>query len=171
MTRLIRQDGLKASWPQTNRLRTFSDLGFAVGAPQAPAAPADFDGFCTQLNGGTDMTISEVSRVRRLHFEACTLIVAHTKQQVTLDANVEGSRKLPAAEKQARLQQQQARLSGLHIAGELQPSHSLIDLAASMLESNTIIWIGPSKCTKGNQKYKWLLRRRSLRCCPLNNRQ
>ena len=132
----------------TNRLRTFSDLGFAVGTPQAPAAPADFDGFCTQLNGGTDMTISEVSRVRRLHFEACTLIVAHTKQQVTLDANVEGSRKLPAAEKQARLQQQQARLSGLHIAGELQPSHSLIDLAASMLESNTIIWIGPSTCTK-----------------------
>ena len=89
----------------TNRLRTFSDLGFAVGTPQAPAAPADFDGFCTQLNGGTDMTISEVSRVRRLHFEACTLIVAHTKQQVSLDANVEGSRKLPAAEKHARLQQ------------------------------------------------------------------
>ena len=74
--------------------------------------------------------------------------MAHTKQQVTLDTNVEGSRKLPAAKKQARLQQQQARLSGLHIAGKLQPSHSRIDLAAPMLESNPIIWIGPSKCTK-----------------------
>lgn len=131
-----------------NSLRTFSDLGFAVGTPQSPATAGDFDAFCTQLNNGTDMTISEVSRVRRLHFEACTLIVAHTKQQVSLDASAEGSRKLPAAEKQARLQQQQARLGGLHIAGELQPSHALIDLAASMLESNTIIWIGPSKCSK-----------------------
>ena len=131
-----------------NSLRTFSDLGFAVGTPQSPASAGDFDAFCTQLNNGTDMTISEVSRVRRLHFEACTLIVAHTKQQVSLDSSVEGSRKLPAAEKQARLQQQQARLGGLNISGELQPSHALIDLAASMLESNTIIWIGPSKCSK-----------------------
>ena len=131
-----------------NSLRTFSDLGFAVGTPQTPATPGDFDVFCTQLNSGTDMTISEVSRIRRLHFEACTLIVAHTKQQVSLDSSVEGSRKLPAAEKQARLQQQQERLGGLKITGELQPSHALIDLAASMLESNTIIWIGPTKCTK-----------------------
>ena len=131
-----------------NQLRTFSDLGFAVGTPQAPASTSEFDTFCNQLNGNVDMSISEVSRVRRLHFEACTLIVAHTKQQVSLDSSVEGNRKLPAAEKQARLQQQQARLSGVNITGELQPSHALIDLAASMLESNTVIWIGPSKCSK-----------------------
>eukprot|EP00435_Cladocopium_sp_Y103_P000018 s3918_g1.t1 len=131
-----------------NQLRTFSDLGFAVGTPQAPASAAEFDAFCNTLNSGTDMTISEVSRVRRLHFEACTLIVAHTKQQVSLDSSIEGARKLPAAEKQARLQQQQGRLLGVKISGELQPSHALIDLAASMLDSNTVIWIGPSKCSK-----------------------
>ena len=39
-------------------------------------------------------------------------------------------------------------MSGVNITGELQPSHALIDLAASMLESNTVIWIGPSKCSK-----------------------
>ena len=94
------------------------------------------------------MTISEVSRVRRLHFEACTLIVAHTKQQVWLHASVKGGRKLPTAEKQARLQQQQARLPGVSISGELQPSNALIDLAASMMETNTVIWIGPTKCSK-----------------------
>ena len=131
-----------------NQLRTFSDLGFAVGTPQSPASAADFDAFCNQLNNSVDMTISEVAWVRRLHFEACTLIVAHTKQQVNLDANMESSRKLPAAEKQSRLQQQQARLTGVSITGEMQPSHALIDLAASMLETNTIIWIGPSKCSK-----------------------
>ena len=131
-----------------NQLRAFSDLGFAVGTPQAPASSAEFDTFCNELNGDTDMTISEVSRVRRLHFEACALIVAHTKQQVWLHSSVEGGRKLPTAEKQARLQQQQARLPGVSISGELQPSHALIDLAASMMETNTVIWIGPTKCSK-----------------------
>ena len=35
-----------------NSLRTFSDLGFAVGTPQSPASAGDFDAFCTQLNNG-----------------------------------------------------------------------------------------------------------------------
>ena len=138
---------LKATMARNN-LRTFSDLGFAVGTPQTPAAQSEFDQFCGTINNGLDMTISEAARVRRLHFEACTLIVAHTKQQVSLDSSVEGGRKLPVAEKQARLQQQQQRLSGLSISGELQPSYALIDLAASMLESNSVIWISPSKCSK-----------------------
>ena len=37
--------------------------------------------------------------------------------------------KLPVAEKQARLVQQQERLPGLSISGELQPSYALVDLA------------------------------------------
>ena len=131
-----------------NNLKTFSDLGFACGTPQTPAAQTDFDQFCNSLNNGVDMTISEAARVRRLHFESCTLIVAHTKQQVSLDASAEGSRKLPAAEKQARLLQQQGRLNGLHIVGELQPSYALVDLVASMLETNAVIWVSPSKCSK-----------------------
>lgn len=131
-----------------NNLKSFSDLGFAVGTPQVPATAAEFDQFCHSINCNTDMTIAEASRVRRLHFEACTLIVAHTKQQVSLDATVEGNRKLPVAEKQARLVQQQERLPGLSISGELQPSYALVDLAASMLESNSVIWISPSKGSK-----------------------
>jgi len=67
-------------------LRSFSDLGFAIGTPQTPATSVEFEAFCTQINSGVDMTISEISRVRRLHFEACTMIVAHTKQQVLGDA-------------------------------------------------------------------------------------
>jgi hypothetical protein len=121
-----------------NNLRTFSDLGFAVGTPQVPASQADFDQFCSQINNGADMTISEASRVRRLHFEACTLIVAHTPNN-----------RCPWMHRsQARLQQQQQRLTGINIAGEMQPSYALIDLAASMLESNSVIWISPSKCSK-----------------------
>ena len=133
---------------ESNSLRTFSDLAFAVGTPQTPGTAEDFDAFCNSINDGLDMSIAEASRVRRLHFEACTLIVAHTKQQVSLDATTEGSRKLPAAEKQARLARQQEKLTGLSITGELQPSYALIDIAAGMLESNSVVWIPPSKCVK-----------------------
>lgn len=131
-----------------NNLRTFSELGFAVGTPQTPPTTAEFEQFCTGLNGGVDMSISEASKVRRLLFEACTMIVAHTKQQVAGDASTDGVKKLPVAEKQARLVQQQQRLVGLSITGELQPSFALIDLAASMLDTNSVVWIAPSKCSK-----------------------
>ena len=133
---------------EASGLYTFSDLGFAVGTPQTPPTSQEFELFCTGINRNVDMTISEVSRVRRLHFEACTMIIAHTKQQVAGDSALDGVKKLPQAEKQARLVQQQAKLSGISITGELQPSHALIDLAASMLESNAVLWIGPSKCSK-----------------------
>lgn len=133
---------------ETNSLHTFSALGFAAGTPQCPPTSAEFDAFCQNLNGGADMTLSETARIRRLHFEACTMIIAHTKQQVAGDTGTDGVKKLPVAEKQARLYQQQQRLTGVSITGELQPSYALIDLAASMLENNTIIWIGPSKCSK-----------------------
>ena len=131
-----------------NQLNTFSDLGFAVGTPQVPASAPEFETFCTTINHGVEMTISELSKVRRLHFEASTMIVAHTRQQVSGDGVTDGVKKMPQAEKQARLVQQQAKLQGLSITGELQPSHALIDLAASMLDNNAVIWIAPSKCSK-----------------------
>ena len=52
------------------------------------------------------------------------------------------------AEKAARLKDQEARLSGLRIKGELQPSYALVDLVAQVKETNCITWIPPSKCTK-----------------------
>ena len=142
-------------------LRSFSDLGFAIGTPQTPATSVEFEAFCTQINSGVDVTISEISRVRRLHFEACTMIVAHTKQQVLGDAGTDGVKKLPQAEKQARLVQQQGRLTGLSITGELQPSHALIDIVASMLENNSVVWVAPSKCSKREAELQLLTKEKS----------
>ena len=48
----------------------------------------------------------------------------------------------------ARLNDQQERLKGLSIRGELQPSYALIDLVAGIQDSGSIVWIPPSKCTK-----------------------
>ena len=57
-------------------------------------------------------------------------------------------KKLPAAEKQSRLEKQQARLAVIKMIGELAPSHQLLDLANSIVESGAIAWIAPSRCSK-----------------------
>ena len=144
-----------------NNLRCFSELGYAIGTPQTPASDAEFRAFCTRLNSGAELDMASVSRVRRLHFEASTLVVAHLKSQVSPEQGTEAVKKIPAAEKQARLVMQQARLTGLHIIGELQPSHALIDLVASMIESNTVIWVPPSKCSSRDSEVQNLGKQKS----------
>ena len=129
-------------------INTYSKLAFAIGTPQKPPTEDEFSTFCTNLNRGVNLSISELSAVKRVHFEAVTIVVANLKSRVSADAGLEGVRKIPNAEKQARLISQQKRLTGIVIAGELQPSHALIDLANSMCDSNNVIWISPSKCSK-----------------------
>lgn len=94
------------------------------------------------------MTLGQISSLRRLH--STTLIVATLNEQVKSDSAEPGSlvKKLPAAEKQARMERQQARLSGLKLVGELSPSHQLLDLVNSILESGAIVWVAPSRCSK-----------------------
>ena len=129
-------------------LTSFMRLAFAIGTPQTPASEEAFKEFATEINGGIEPSITMLSLMRRLHFEAVTMVVAHLKTNVTTDAAAEGGRKLPPVEKVARLNEQQARLKGLSIKGELQPSYALIDLVAGIHDSGSIVWIPPSKCTK-----------------------
>ena len=75
-------------------------------------------------------------------------MVASLNEQVKSDTDPNFSKKLPAAEKQSRLETQQKRLVGLKISGELSPSHQLLDAANAMVESGVISWISPSKCPK-----------------------
>ena len=99
---------------------------------------------------GRAPTLGQVSSLRRLHFEATTLTVATMNEQVKADSADPSAlvKKLPAAEKQARLERQQERLKGIKMVGELSPSFQLIDLANSIVESGAIVWIAPSRCSK-----------------------
>lgn len=89
---------------------------------------------------GADPTLGQVARLRRLHFESRTSIVATLNEQVKSDSAEPGSvvKKLPAAEKQARLEKQQERLAGIRMVGEMAPSHQLLDLVNSILETGQL---------------------------------
>ena len=70
------------------------------------------------------------------------------KDQVSSDSSEVQVRKLPMAERAARLSEQQRRLTGVAISGELQPSYALIDKVNHILESGQLVWISPSMCGK-----------------------
>ena len=101
------------------------------------------------------------AQMRRLHFEASIMIVAHLRSQVSQESSQAGIRKLPVAEKIARLERQKARLSGVSVTGELQPSHALIDLVASMCDTNSVIRVAPSKCSKREKEVQQLTKEKA----------
>ena len=128
-------------------IKNLSSLAFAVGTPQVPPSDDQFKEFATGVNKGRDMNFGQQSALRRLHFEASAILMAELKSRAT-DTSGDGTRKLPVAEKTARLKDQETRLPGLRIKGELQPSFALIDMVAQIKETNCITWIAPSKCSK-----------------------
>ena len=143
----VSPDGFLYGLLSNHRITNLSALAFAVGTPQSPPSEAQFKEFATGINNDTDMTFGELSMLRRLHFEASAIVMAELKSRAT-DTTGDGSRKLPTADKSARLLDQEKRLPGLRIRGELQPSFALVDMVSQMKDTNTILWIPPSKCSK-----------------------
>lgn len=143
-----------------SNIETFSSLAFAIGTPQAPPSDDQFRAFGATINGGAELNIGLNSALRRIHFEASTMVVAELKS-MAVESSVDSVRKLPVAEKQARLQEQEGRLRGIRIRGELQPSYALVDLVAHIKETNCIIWIAPSKCSKRDTEIQNSLKEKS----------
>ena len=132
-------------------IQSFSSLGFAVGSPQAPVEEAEFTAFSNKVFGA-GATLGSTSKLRRLHFESVTFYLADLQNQVTSTELTEPSRRLPFVEKQARLESQKSRITGLLHRPEQQPSHSLIDSVFSMVESGSLLYIPPSKCYSREQE-------------------
>ena len=140
-------------------LKTFSGLAFACGTPQSQPDDAAFGAFAAGVFG-VPPTLGQLSQLRRLHFEACTIVFATLKSNVAGDLT-DGIRKLPPAEKQARAKDQQTRLTGVTLSGEMEPSYALVDKCASMKETGSLLWIHPSQCTKREQEVQQTLKEKS----------
>ena len=151
-------DGSLAAQLVNNGIKSLSALAFASGTPQSPPTEEQFKDFATQINGGVDMSFGMQVHLKRLHFEASAIVMAELKSRAT-DTSTDGARKLPLAEKAARLKDQEARLPGLRLKGELQPSYALVDLVAQIKETNCITWIPPSKCSKRDSEVQNNLQR------------
>ena len=140
---------------------TFSKLAFSVGTPQTPPTEVQFDAFSIHIFGA-GANVGQTASLKRLHFEATTLVIASLKERITGDGSeVTSVRKVATAEKRARLEAQAVRLQGLRIEGELSPSHQLIDIANHILETGPIIWVAPSRCTKRDDEVHLAIREKT----------
>jgi hypothetical protein len=140
---------------------TFSAMAFSLGTPQTPPTDQQFDNLAVAVFGA-GFTLGQTSMLRRLHFEATTLMIASVKQRVDGEAaeKADSVKKIPIAEKRFRLEQQEQRLAGINISGELEPSHQLVDLANNILETGSLVWIAPSRCTKRSDEVQLAIRER-----------
>ena len=143
----VSPDGSLFASLASQSIRSFRHLAFAIGTPRSEPTPEQYQELAAQVFGAA-APIGKVAQLRDLHFEATTYVIQALKDQVSSDAAEHQVRKLPMAERAARLSEQQRRLSGVSITGELQPSYGLIDKVNHIMESGQLVWISPSMCGK-----------------------
>ncbi|CAE7912272.1 unnamed protein product, partial [Symbiodinium necroappetens] len=147
----VRGDGSLLAGLSGQGVKTFRSLAFALGTPQSPPTEQAFAELTRKVfgTGEGDPTVGELSCIRQLHFEASTLVIQTYRDMVSHDSS-DGAplRKLPIPEKRARKESQQARLGGIDMEGELDPSFQLIDACNHQMENAVIYWLPPSKCPK-----------------------
>ena len=92
-----------------------------------------------------------LARYRRLFFESHALCLQDLRQKVERTEHSE-AKVLPLAEKVERINQVKAKLSGLLITQQLEPSHQLVDKAVQQWEENRLKYLELSSCTSREQE-------------------
>ena len=109
-------------------------LAFAASPPGT--TPTDEQ--VTSLFGGTVVpNVGTLASLKRLVFEAQTLVVADVKSKVTKKDDVIPANMAPA-ERENRINEQRKRLSGLRLRGEEEVVHGVYDMLLAMAEKDVI---------------------------------
>ena len=105
-----------------------------------PVPEQEFNRFSTNVLGAMLDAMSimrDISALRRLLFEAQTLVMAQLREQVS-NPEMQMTRKLPPVEREAKMRQLRARLPGVLLEHQLEPSHALLNLVAQMWETRQL---------------------------------
>ena len=92
--------------------------------------------------------------VRRLFFEAFSMFAADINRRATWPDEDDKPKKLPLAEKGARWETVKAKLVGLELEGQLEPSDSLVDKLVQMEESGQLRYVRWEEYTRKNQEIR-----------------
>ena len=90
---------------------------------------------------GAEPSAEEMSRFRRLQFEAHTAVMSDAKGRIEQTQSSE-PKKMPFTERAARHRAQVARLVGVTINEHTEPSHQLLDLVEAMIEEGVLQHVG-----------------------------
>ena len=86
-----------------------------------------------------------VASMKRIIFEAQTLIVADIKAKVQRRDEPSASVSLSSAERDSRVEEQKQRLTGLRLRGDEEVAHSAYDLVLGVLEKDQLIYLAPER--------------------------
>lgn len=119
-------------------------LAYSHGQPGQALSDTQFEAWVrSAIDAG--LSLADTSGIKRLLFEAHTLVLASLKEQVTSpDALL--SKKIPATERESKMRQVRAALSGLVIEGASEPGHALLDAAAQIYHANEVKYLSPERC-------------------------
>ena len=124
-------------------------LAFAVCPPGQ--TPTD-DQVKSLLGATASPPQGTLAAVKRLIFEAHTLVVADIKNKATKSELDKPVTTLAPAERETRIKEQRARLSGLRLRGEEECAYSSYDLIMSMLEKDALVHMHPEKFATRRQE-------------------
>ena len=129
---------------QDNGLDTMAKFAFSCNFAPGNSDDKPFKDLIAKVLG-RDATLVEESCLRRMFNESYATVAADIKSQ-TEQTNEESLRKLAPADRAARLEEQQKRLTGLEIRGPYEPGDSLVDKFVHFYESDRLQWISWDQC-------------------------
>ena len=123
-----------------NGVTSLARLAFAACHPGHTPTEAQLQPLLLQpivLNPGN------AASLKKLIFEAQTLVCNEVK--IKANKKEDAPTNFAPSEREARVQQQKDRLSGLRFRGEEESAHCSYDIALTMLEGDTLVYLGPEK--------------------------
>ena len=111
-------------------LNSMGSLAYAHGQPGQPLDEASFTNW-VQSTVDANVSLGDMSAIKRLLFESQTLVLAALREQV-VNPDSAALKKVPEAERDRRT------LIGVLIEGPMEPGHALLDLCAQQRESGQL---------------------------------
>ena len=129
----------EASALESNGITSLARLAFAACHPGQTPTEAQLQPLLhpIPLNPGNTASL------KRLIFESQTLVCNEVK--IKASRKDDASTTFAGAERDARIEQQKQRLTGLRFRGEEECCHSSYDITLNMLEKNCLLYLGPEK--------------------------
>ena len=128
----------KANALTRNGVTSLARLAFAACPGQTPT-----EAQLQPLLQPIELNPGNAASLKRLIFEAQTLVCNEVK--IKANKKEDSPTNFAPSEREARIQQQKDRLSGLRFRGEEECAHCSYDIALTMLERDTLVYLGPEK--------------------------
>ena len=121
---------------------SIAQMAFAVTPPGTSPTEQQVRDFYQER---VPINLGTITSTKLLIFEAHTLVVANIKSEVGHKDDLSAHSVLPSAERERRIQDQQARLTGLRFKGDEEVAYSSYDLVFTLLDKDTLTYLHPEK--------------------------